>query len=366
MVICLCFWLACFLLGRFSFFVFAFHWPVSKLAGDAAQGHVSGNGYLHWEEEFRSAEGVALNSTWDSGCDIAFGRWVYDRQRKQPYNEKCRDIFKGWNCIRNQRPNAEDITAWRWQPWKCDLPQLNGSLFLERFQHKSIGFVGDSLNRNMFVSLVCTLKQVSTEVKKWRPVGADKAVTFLKYNMTLAYHRTNLLAHYGRWEAKAEDGKLESLGYKEGFRIDVDIPQSTWAHAPRFHDLYFVDTEMPRSGLKFLRTQSPRHFEDGHWNQNGTCHRTKLLLPSEVDSFFAPRNKGPNIEMHLVNQHLRQAVRGTRFQLLDISYMSSFRADAHPSKSAGKVHEDCMHWCLPGVSDFWNDILALELLKQLQ
>lgn len=62
----------------------------------------------------------------------------------------------------------------------------------------SAGFVGDSLNRNMFASLFCALKKVSPEVKKWRPVGADRGFTFLKYNLTIAYHRTNLLARYGR------------------------------------------------------------------------------------------------------------------------------------------------------------------------
>lgn len=49
----------------------------------------------------------------------------------------------------------------------------------------------------MFVSLFCSLKRVSSEVKKWRPAGADRGFTFLQYNLTLAYHRTNLLAHYG-------------------------------------------------------------------------------------------------------------------------------------------------------------------------
>lgn len=63
----------------------------------------------------------------------------------------------------------------------------------------SAGFVGDSLNRNMFVSLFCSLRRVSGgEVKKWRPAGADRGFTFLNYNLTIAYHRTNLLARYGR------------------------------------------------------------------------------------------------------------------------------------------------------------------------
>ena len=34
--------------------------------------------------------------------------------------------------------------------------------------------------------------------------------------------------------------------------------------------------------LKFLRTQSPRHFEGGDWNEGGKCHRHKPLGAEEV------------------------------------------------------------------------------------
>lgn len=347
-----------------------------------------------------------------SHCDLGSGRWVRDEYRKQSYDETCRDIFKGWNCLRNNKSNARDILAWRWQPWECDLPQLDAKVFLEHFKHRRIGFVGDSLNRNMYVSLVCYLKQASGQVKKWRPVGADKGVTFLDYNLTLAYHRTNLLARYRRWEAKEDGGQLKNLGYKEGYRVDVDVPQSTWAEAPRFHDVLilntghwwqapvkfdpaktpmlffeggepviptrspeegldmvlkymikFIDKEMRAEGLKFLRTQSPRHFEGGDWNEGGKCHRVKPMNADEVEAFFASDSRGANVEMSIINEHLTEAVKGTSFLLLNISYMSSLRADGHPSKSAGKLHEDCMHWCLPGVTDVWNDMFALHLFK---
>ncbi|KAK4491165.1 hypothetical protein RD792_001895 [Penstemon davidsonii] len=116
----------------------------------------------------------------------------------------------------------------------------------------------------MFVSLFCSLRRVSSEVKKWRPVGADRGFTFIKYNLTIAYHRTNLLARSGRaislfymllhflhcialllyfrWSASGKGDMLESLGYKEGYRIDVDLPEGTWAEAPSFHDILIFNT----------------------------------------------------------------------------------------------------------------------------
>jgi hypothetical protein len=179
-----------------------------------------------------------------SSCDYSNGRWIYDPDSaaSMRYDSTCKEIYKGWNCIAGNKSNALDILKWRWKPNDCDLPQFDPLLFLQHYRDTNIGFVGDSLNRNMFVSLFCTLKRVSGEVKKWRPAGADRAFTFLRYNLTIAYHRTNLLARYGRWTANANGGVLESLGYKVGYRIDVDIPDGNWADAPTFHDILIFNT----------------------------------------------------------------------------------------------------------------------------
>ncbi|KAL6347723.1 hypothetical protein AAG906_026252 [Vitis piasezkii] len=344
-------------------------------------------------------------------CDYSDGMWIYDPSvRSAPYDHTCKEIFKGWNCIASNKSNGLDIIKWRWKPKGCDLPRFDPVRFLERFRNTNVGFVGDSLNRNMFVSLFCTLKRASSEVKKWRPAGADRGFTFLQYNFTIAYHRTNLLARYGRWSADANGGTLESLGYKEGFRVDVDIPDGTWAEAPSFHDILifntghwwwapskfdpvkspmlffenglplipplpphvgldlvlkhmisFVERRMRAGGIKFFRTQSPRHFEGGDWDQGGFCQHLQPLLPEQVEELFSLENNGTNVETRLVNQHLYKALKGSDFHILEITRMSEFRADAHPSTAGGKKHDDCMHWCLPGTTDTWNDLFITHL-----
>ncbi|KAK6159177.1 hypothetical protein DH2020_006491 [Rehmannia glutinosa] len=343
----------------------------------------------------------------NSNCNYSNGRWIYDHTVRSPprYDHTCKEIFKGWNCIASNKSNAMDILKWRWKPYGCDLPPFDALRFLGNFRDTNIGFVGDSLNRNMFVSLFCALKRVSPEVKKWRPVGADRGFTFLKYNLTIAYHRTNLLARYGRWSASSNSGILESLGYKEGYRIDVDMPDGTWAEAPSFHDILvfntghwwwapskfdpvnspmlffekgvpvtppvppdagldmvsFVEMNARPSAMLFFRTQSPRHFEGGDWDQGGSCPRVQPLVPQEVEELFSLKNNGTNVETRLVNEHLHRALKGTTFQILDITHMSEFRADAHPSTAGGKRHDDCMHWCLPGLTDTWNDLFIAHL-----
>ncbi|KAK6943437.1 PC-Esterase [Dillenia turbinata] len=62
--------------------------------------------------------------------------------------------------------------------------------------------------------------------------------------------------------------------------------------------------------------------------------------------------------------------RGLKVQLLNITQLSEYRKDAHPSiyrnfwhtitqEKLANPHSyaDCSHWCLPGVPDIWNEIL---------
>ncbi|GAY61368.1 hypothetical protein CUMW_209440, partial [Citrus unshiu] len=192
---------------------------------------------------------------------------------------------------------------------------------------------------------------------------------------------TNLLAaRYGRWLANANGGELEALGYRRD-RVDVDhmgkgCKLLWWAPAkfdPVKSPMLFFEKDKPvippvqpnvgldmiqyvektaRPGsIKLFRTQSPRHFEGVDWDQGGSCQRLQPLLPEQVEELFSVQNNGTNVEARLVNQHLYKALKGSDFQILDITHMSEFRADAHPSTAGGKKHNDCMHWCLPGITD---------------
>lgn len=123
----------------------------------------------------------------------------------------------------------------------------------------------------------------------------------------------------------------------------------------------YIEKNMKSDGVKFFLTQSPRHFEGGDWNQGGSCRRVQPLASEEVEDFFSLERNGTNMEVRLVNQHLLKALKGSSFHILDITHMSEFRSDAHPSTAGGKKHEDCMHWCLPGLTDSWVDLLMAHL-----
>lgn len=69
--------------------------------------------------------------------------------------------------------------------------------------------------------------------------------------------------------------------------------------------------------------------------------------------------------------------RGVNVQMLNITQLSEYRKEAHPSIyrkqwepltedqiSNPKSYSDCHHWCLPGVPDVWNELLYAHIFSQ--
>ena len=97
-----------------------------------------------------------------------------------------------------------------------------------------------------------------------------------------------------------------------------------------------------------------------------------ILMPGQLDLWFDPSNNGVNKEARALNHLIKEALQGTDIQLLDLTHLSEFRADAHPAIWLGKKDavsiwgQDCMHWCLPGVPDTWVDILVQLIHNSLE
>ncbi|XP_057465409.1 protein trichome birefringence-like 12 [Actinidia eriantha] len=98
----------------------------------------------------------------------------------------------------------------------------------------------------------------------------------------------------------------------------------------------YIQNEFPKSMLKFWRLQSPRHFYGGEWNQNGSCLFNEPLEELQLDFWFDPSNNGVNKEARQLNRLIEEALRGTDIQLLDLTHLREFRADAHPAIWLGK------------------------------
>ncbi|GAB4838387.1 Protein trichome birefringence-like 12 [Ancistrocladus abbreviatus] len=339
-------------------------------------------------------------------CNLFKGRWELYPNRKPSYDDTCQFHRNAWNCLRNKRERMGIINSWEWVPHNCSLDRIDPIRFLRMMRNKNIGFVGDSLNENFLVSFLCILRVADPGAKKWKRKGVWRGAYFPKYNVTVAYHRAVLLAKF-EWESKQSD--QEAL--KGIYRVDVDVPANDWVNITKFYNVIvfntghwwgphkfpketplvfykrgqpiippleildglevvlknmisYIEKEVPSNTLKFWRMQSPRHFYGGEWNQNGSCLFDEPLEQTQLDLWFDPRNNGVNKEARQLNYLIHKALEGTSIQLLDLTHLSEYRADAHPAVWLGKKDavaiwgQDCMHWCLPGVPDTWVDILS--------
>lgn len=122
--------------------------------------------------------------------------------------------------------------------------------------------------------------------------------------------------------------------------------------------------------LVIYRTWSPSHFEYKGWSNGGSCNKTEpfkegLVYEKDVDKMMR------GIEIEEFNKAMMK--NGTNLKLLDMYNFSSQRPDGHPGPFRkfhpfGKgrndvVQNDCLHWCLPGPIDYWNDLLMEMVLR---
>lgn len=165
---------------------------------------------------------------------------------------------------------------------------------------------------------------------------------FLK---TAIYHENNTVTgcHY------CPGKNLTELGFDYAYRKAMELVFD------------FMATNSNHKAIVFFRTSTPDHFENGAWFSGGYCNRTVPFKEGEVEmSYVDSVMRG--IEIEEFDKAERSL--GANLRLLDTTTLSLLRPDGHPGPyreldpfAKAKLQNDCLHWCLPGPIDSWNDIL---------
>ncbi|KAK7392779.1 hypothetical protein VNO78_21227 [Psophocarpus tetragonolobus] len=346
-------------------------------------------------------------------CDFFYGEWVKDESYPLYQPGSCNIIDEQFDCIQNGRPD-KDYQKYRWKPKGCSLPRLDGHQMLNMLRGKRLIFVGDSINRNMWESLICILRNtVKDKSKVYEANGrvhfrgeASYSFIFKDYNFSVELFVSPFLVQ--EWEVEVKNGtkketlRLDLVGKSSVQYKNADIiifnTGHWWTHdkTSKGKDYYqegshvydelnvleafrraittwsrWIDANIdPSKSMVFFRGYSASHFSGGQWNSGGQCDSETVPIKNEKYLREYPP------KMRVLEKVLRNMK--THVSYMNVTKMTDFRKDGHPSiyrkqnqspeeRKSPLRFQDCSHWCLPGVPDAWNEILYAELLvKQYQ
>ncbi|XP_050224942.1 xyloglucan O-acetyltransferase 3-like [Mercurialis annua] len=345
----------------------------------------------------------------DKRCDLFSGHWVPDLRGSQYTNVSCKSIPDSKNCFKHGR-NDTNFLNWRWKPDGCELPRFDPRIFFAVVRGKTMAFIGDSVARNHVESLLCLLSLEEIPLNTFR--DAD--------NRSLTWHFPNnnftLMVLWTKFLVKAEERVVNGTN-SGSFDLHVDkiernwtskLPEMDYAIISGVHWLfrknylyengnligciycnepdtksynleygieritrlvlkYINNCKQCKSGLvTLLRTYSPAHFENGSWNTGGNCNRTKPFREGEIN-LESSELKLRSIQAEELQKARKVGKRGNYFEILDVTKAMLMRPDGHPDGYWGNKwmqgYNDCVHWCMPGPIDVWNDLL-MALLKR--
>lgn len=333
-------------------------------------------------------------------CDIYSGKWVRDASYPLYPAGECPYMSGAFDCKGNGRRDS-GYTQWRWQPKDCNIPRLNVTDMLERLRGKRLMFVGDSLNRNQWESLVCILRTAVPQNRTHFEFKGD-ITTFLAkdYNCTVELFWAPFLVEQDSIKIgnkSREILRLQAIEKHGAYWKDVDIlifnSAHWWVHGnkaatrdfflegdylhPELDPLVAFEKGMttwakwidhnidPNKSRVFFRGLSPMHFSSEQWHKSGT-HKCNF----ETEPIFEESAVEPfPVMLQVVDKVLRHMKFPVSF--LNITRLSDFRKDAHPSVYTLRRNKkltqeqrnnpdefgDCSHWCLPGLPDIWNELL---------
>lgn len=137
-------------------------------------------------------------------CNIFEGRWIRDESYPLYNASDCPFAERGFNCLANGRKDQAYL-KWRWKPNHCEIPRFSVGDVLEKLRGKRVVFVGDSMSRTQWESLICLLMTGVDDKKSVYEINGSKitkrirflGVRFSRYDLRIDFYRSVFLVQPG-------------------------------------------------------------------------------------------------------------------------------------------------------------------------
>ncbi|KAF0901691.1 hypothetical protein E2562_006171 [Oryza meyeriana var. granulata] len=350
-------------------------------------------------------------------CDYSEGRWVATAGHAGRYNGTECDVRGSEDCVRNGRPDTGYLD-WLWQPTSCQLPAFDAAAFLAAVRGKHVAFVGDSMARNQAESLVCLLGSAfpyhlvyrdpkPRKRKFWRWAFPTHGVTVSVYwapflataagrpeNYSIQHNLVYLDTLAERWSADADTMDVVVLSQGHWFWIPTIYHNGSEVigmhnvtglkhtddiglFSPYRWTLRMALERLVGSGNRtvVVATFSPSHFKKA-WDDPTTCTRTRPYEEGEKEVGGIEGELRSIAMEEVATASARSGGRGSRVEVLDVTKLATMRPDGHPGVYMHRdpfargvperLQSDCLHFCLPGPVDTFNEILLQLLISRKQ
>ncbi|KAI3954398.1 hypothetical protein MKW92_035748, partial [Papaver armeniacum] len=267
---------------------------------------------------------IEVEKSVNSKCDVLNGTW----------SDSCSFIDEGFSCEANGRLNT-NYMKWRWQPHDCNIQRFDAVKMLELIRGKRLVFVGDSINRNQWESMLCLLKSAITDPKRVFETHGRRITKERKLQFQISGNFCLKIMRVG--SKRVQTLKIDTLdrGSSRWKGADILVFNSAhwWSHAKtKSGGTKFIHI------LMFLQLSKRALTTWASWVD-------KYVIPGKTQVFFL-------IQHQLISEVIKQMK--TPVTILNVTSLSEFRIDGHPSiygRNLGKGSrshvEDCSHWCLP-------------------
>ncbi|PUZ61515.1 hypothetical protein GQ55_4G282100 [Panicum hallii var. hallii] len=354
-------------------------------------------------------------------CNYSEGRWVYAPGHARRYNGTECDVKESHDCLRNGRPDTGYLD-WRWQPGGCRLPAFDAGAFLSAARGKHVALVGDSMVRNQAQSLACLLAGAGFPHRVvYRDAGPRGKPDLWRW--AFPTHGVTVSFYWAPFVARATGKALNDTLPQSMNHVHLDAADDLWGadadtmdvvvlgagHWPLNGAIYYVNGEvighhvhdeldpamdigytrpmrmayrtaldrLSRSGRPrtvVLATLSPGHRYEGDTLAT-MCPRKTPYEEGEHELRDLDRELVGLVYEEAEAARARNGEGGaTRVEVLDVTKLAAMRPDGHPGAYMHRdpfarevqpwMAADCVHFCLPGPVDTFNEILQHILMRK--